>query len=147
MNRFAAFLRDFDGRLPRPWVLEPQTGDVPARRGTTAGFRVEPARHAAPAPAPAAAAASRRAALPGHVPGAARRPDRRGCALPAGRYRITLRRGGPPELRAERAATWRGSCAARADGCPSPWRVDPATGTFTQGPGTGFRIKPIGLVR
>ena len=140
MNRFAAFLRDFDGRLPRPWVLQPQTatflegghdGRVPgrARRHAGAGAR---GRRRPP----------RRPALPGHVQRAARRPDRP-AAPAAGRYRITLAAAGRPSC--SLSARYLARFLRRPNGrLPGPWRVDPATGTFTQGPGTGFRIKPIG---
>jgi hypothetical protein len=37
---FARFLEDFDGVLPAPWVLEPQTASF--RRSTGAGFRIKP---------------------------------------------------------------------------------------------------------
>jgi hypothetical protein len=39
---FARFLDDFDGKLPRPWALDPQTATF--RRGAASfGFRVKPA--------------------------------------------------------------------------------------------------------
>ncbi|MET0306321.1 MAG: hypothetical protein ABW196_08855 [Solirubrobacterales bacterium] len=37
---FARFLEDFDGVLPAPWVLEPQTASF--RRSAGAGFRIKP---------------------------------------------------------------------------------------------------------
>ena len=143
MNRFAAFLRDFDGRLPRPWVLQPQTATF-LEAGTTAGFRVEPAsrrRRRPPAAGSTPAAGSARArSRCCTTTGSAR------LRLPAGRYRITLAAAGRPSCAL--SARYLARFLRRPSGrLPSPWRVDPATGTFTQGPGTGFRIKPIGLVR
>lgn len=40
---FARFLEDFNGNLPAPWVLEPQTASF-RRSANGAGFRVKPAR-------------------------------------------------------------------------------------------------------
>jgi hypothetical protein len=40
---FARFLEDFNGVLPAPWVLEPQTGSF-RRSASGAGFRVKPLR-------------------------------------------------------------------------------------------------------
>lgn len=40
---FSRFLEDFNGNLPPPWVLEPQTASF-RRSASGAGFRVKPAR-------------------------------------------------------------------------------------------------------
>lgn len=40
---FTRFLDDFNGHLPPPWVLEPQTASF-RRSGSGAGFRVKPVR-------------------------------------------------------------------------------------------------------
>jgi hypothetical protein len=40
---FTRFLQDFDGNLPPPWVLEPQTASF-LRSASGVGFRVKPAR-------------------------------------------------------------------------------------------------------
>jgi hypothetical protein len=40
---FSRFLEDFDGTLPPPWVLEPQTASF-RRSASGVGFRVKPAR-------------------------------------------------------------------------------------------------------
>lgn len=42
-NLFTRFLEDYDGFLPPPWVLEPQTASF-RRSGSGPGFRVKPAR-------------------------------------------------------------------------------------------------------
>jgi hypothetical protein len=145
MRRFAAFLRDFDGRLPRPWVLQPQTATF-LKAGTTAGFRVEPSFAPPPSPAPAGGGVHPGGRL---CPGTFQvlHDDRIGrLRLPAGRYRITLAASGRPSCGL--SARYLARFLRRPSGrLPRPWRVDAATGTFTQGPGTGFRIKPTGLVR
>jgi hypothetical protein len=41
---FASFLQDFDGVLDEPWVLIAATGTFTRGRGSSAGFRVKPAR-------------------------------------------------------------------------------------------------------
>ncbi len=41
---FRSFLNDFEGTLPRPWVLERPDRHIHARSGAKTGFRVKPAR-------------------------------------------------------------------------------------------------------
>ena len=41
---FRSFLNDFEGTLPRPWVLNVQTATFTRGSGGKTGFRVKPAR-------------------------------------------------------------------------------------------------------
>lgn len=41
---FASFLQDVTGALPRPWVVNVQTGTFTRGRGSRTGFRVKPVR-------------------------------------------------------------------------------------------------------
>lgn len=141
-RRFAAFLQDFDGRLPRPWVLDRRTGAF-LRGGATVGFRVERATMPPPSPDHGGAHPAGR-----RCPGTFRvlHDDRIGrLRLPAGRYRITLASSGRPGCAASARALAR--FLQRPSGrLPRPWRMRATTGTFSRGPGVGFRVKPAGLV-
>jgi hypothetical protein len=137
--RFADFLADFDGRLPRPWVLDPQTGTF--SRSAHVGFRVKLAA-GDPAQADPAGVHPTGARCPGTF--RVRNDDRIGrLSLPKGRYRITRLR--PSAL----------SCADATDllaeflqfpagDLPSPWVLNVQQATFRRGrnSGVGFRVKP-----
>ena len=41
---FRSFLNDFEGNLPRPWIVQTQTGTFRRGRGSRVAFRVKPAR-------------------------------------------------------------------------------------------------------
>ena len=130
---FTQFLQDWDGRLPRPWVIDVASASF--RRGDSSiGFSVAQSSPTPPAPP------SRRV-CPGYF--TVLHNDHIGAfAIRAGRYRITL------------LSVSRFSCsqASRAlarflqdyDGVlPRPWFLDPSTGTFARGSlHVGFRIKP-----
>lgn len=137
---FASFLPDFDGRLPRPWVVDAETGTFSA--GRNVGFRIKLAAGAPPLPTPA-----------GNHPGSGRlctstfrvlHSDRIGALrLPAGNYLITLSSG--RGLTCARASRLFRSFLNDTDGrLASPWLLRAATGTFVRGRGsrTGFRVKP-----
>ncbi len=133
-RRFAAFLQDFDGRLPAPWRLHRQTATF--QRGPTTGFRIEPA--VGPVPSGGSTHPEGR-----RCPGTFRvlHNDRIGALrLPAGRYRITL----APSRRPACAAASRllADFLQRPNGnLPQPWQVSVASGTFSGPGGAGFRIK------
>ena len=134
MRRFAAFLQDFDGRLPAPWLLDPQTGTF--ERSPTSGFRIEP--NVGPVPGGGATYPEGR-----QCPGTFRvlHNDRIGALrLPAGRYRITLAPSRRPTCGT--ASQLLTDFLARPSGkLPGAWQVSAASGTFS-GPGeAGFRIK------
>jgi len=136
MRLFGRFLSDFDGRLPRPWLLDPLTGTF-LRGSLWVGFRIEPATSPLPGPSPS---------LPGRrCPGTFRvlHDDVIGALrLPAGRYRITPFGTGAPSCAASSGALAR-FLDLPSGRLPRPWRLDAQTGTFTRGSGRGFRVKPV----
>jgi hypothetical protein len=138
-GQFTGFLRDFDGRLPKPWLLDGTTGTF-LRGSARVGFRVKAA--VAPAPQPAVLPTGRR------CPGTFRvmHDDRVGALkLPAGRYTITRGRSGRPSCAA--SARYLARFLRNPSGrLPSPWKLRPATGTFSR-PGASFRVKPAGRAR
>ena len=134
---FTQFLADWDGRLPRPWVATASTRTFRAGSGSTTGFRVAQAGPTPPTPP--------------HP------PSSRVCAgyfrvlhndhigsfsIRKGRYRITLLayRG----VTCSQASSLLARFLQDWDGVlPSPWILDPATGSFLKGSTqVGFRIKP-----
>jgi hypothetical protein len=136
-RRLAAFLQDFDGRLPGGWTADPATATF-GRNGDPM-FHVAPA--VAPRPTPSGGAvfpAGRRCAGTFRV----LHNDRIGTlALPAGRYRITLRPSGRPICAAASRDLAR-FLDAPSGRLPGRWRVNAATGAFSRPAGAGFRIKP-----
>ena len=72
---FAQFLQDFDGRLPRPWILDVQTGSF-LRGSAHVGFRVKRASGKPVNPNGGGTHPAERHALQGDLPGAAQRPNR-----------------------------------------------------------------------
>ena len=138
--RFADFLEDFDGRLPRPWVLDPQTATF--SRAAHVGFRVKLAVGEPPDADPAGThpAGSR-------CPGTFRvqNNDRIGpLRLPKGRYRLTLLR--PSALSCSQAASRFADFLQHPAGdLPSPWVLQAQVATFRRGrnSGVGFRVKPV----
>jgi len=142
-NRLAAFLQDFDGRLPGRWRLDPETATFSRGGSTNYGFRIEPA--ATPTPDTGGGTvfpASRR------CPGTFRvlHDDVIGALeLPAGRYRITLRPSERPKCARASRLLARFLDDPSGD-LPRPWRVNAATGTFLGRDGAGFRVKPVGAI-
>ena len=136
MNRLTAFLQDFDGRLPSPWILDPATGAF-LKGSIWVGFRIEPAFNPAPGPAPVTPVQGRRCAGTFRV----QHNDRIGALrLPKGRYTITLARSGRPSCAASSRALAR-FLADPSGRLPRPWKLNPTTGTFTKGANAGFRVK------
>src|SRR5215210_8455749 len=143
---FARFLEDFDGRLPRPWRLILSTATF-QRGSSTVGFRVKPA--VGPPPSPSGGGKHPRNG--NRCPGTFRvlHRDRIGrLRLPAGPYRITLLSGRGLNCRGA-SRNFRRFLQGAAGNLPRPWRLNVQTGTFTRGRGsrTGFRVKPVRLVR
>ncbi len=135
---FNEFLEDWDGRLPRPWVKSNSTRTFRFGRGSSEGFRVTPAT--GPAPPTPPHPPSRRV-CPGYF--TVLHNDRIGSFnIPAGDYRITLLsyRG----VTCSQAVSYLQQFLQDWDGdLPSPWYLDPGTGTFQRGHRhVGFRIKP-----
>ena len=136
-SRFAAFLQDYDGRLPAPWLLDPQTATF-MRGGALVGFRIQPA--ATPPPNP-----------PTPPVGGLRCPatfrvlhnDRIGpLRVPRGRYWVTRTATGAPTCAASTRLL--ASFLQRPGGSlPKPWRLKASTGSFLRPSGAGFSIKPV----
>lgn len=139
---FARFLQDFDGILPSPWFLDPETGSF-MRGSRNVGFRIKEA--VAPL-------------TPRSAPGGGTHPTGRRCpgtfrvlhndrigrlALAKGPYRITLLSGGG--LSCQGASQQLTSFLQDFSGAiPRPWVLNVSTATFRRGQGsnTGFRVKP-----
>jgi hypothetical protein len=136
MSRFAAFLQDYDGVLPRPWILHPDTATF-QRGPSLAGFRVEPSVTPLPGPTPSSGAL--------RCPATFRvlHDDRIGALrVPNGRYWITRAAGGKPSCSA--ASRLLATFLQRTDGrLPEPWRLRAATASFARPSGAGFSIKPV----
>jgi hypothetical protein len=136
-SRFAAFLLDYDGRLPVPWLLDPQTATF-MRGGALVGFRIQPA--VTPPPTP-----------PTPPIGGLRCPatfrvlhnDRIGSLrIRRGRYWVTRTAGGKPTCAASTRLL--ASFLQLPGGkLPKPWRLKASTGTFLRPSGAGFSIKPV----
>jgi hypothetical protein len=136
MRLFATFLTDFDGRLPRPWLLDPVTGTF-LRGSHWVGFRIEEA--VTPLPGPTPSVRGRR------CPGTFRvlHNDRIGALrLPAGRYRITRTGTRAPSCAASSRALAR-FLEIPSGRLPRPWRLNAAAGAFTRSSGGGFRVKAV----
>jgi hypothetical protein len=134
-SQFARFLQDFDGRLPRPWTLDASTGTF--QSGYHVGFRVKEAVGTAPSRTPAGTHPSDGTRCPGTF--RVQNDDRIGALrLPAGPYVITAR-----GLSCSSASsTFARFLDLPAGNLPSPWALNAATGTFSRGGGTSFRVDP-----
>ena len=137
---FRQFLEDWDGRLPRPWVANPTTRTFTRGAGGSVGFSVAPTgSHGGGGGG-------------GHHPHGSLCPgtfqvlhnDRIGTfPIPSGQYSITLLSVG--RLACTQAASFLSSFLQDFDGVlPSPWFLDPETGSFMRGSrNVGFRIKEL----
>jgi hypothetical protein len=142
---FRQFLEDWDGRLPRPWVVNAQTATFTRGRGGSVGFSVAPA------------GSNNGGGGGGHHPHGTACPgtfrvlhnDSIGTfAIPRGNYRITLLSVG--RITCSQASSYFAAFLQDYDGIlPSPWFLDTETGTFMRGSrNVGFRIKGwVGPVR
>jgi hypothetical protein len=139
-SSFASFLEDVDGILPRPWVLDPETGSF-MRGSRNVGFRI---KELVGPPTPNGDGSGT------HPAGDRCRGtfrvlgnDRIGrLRLPRGRYRITVMEDGPTCARASSLFT--DFLELFTGDLPRPWRLNVRTATFTRGNSeTGFRVKPV----
>jgi hypothetical protein len=137
---FANFLQDFDGVLPRPWLLDVRTGTF-LRGSTHVGFRVKQAVGPAPRPAPIGRHPADGTRCPGFFEVEA--DDRIGrLRLPAGDYIITILRGGNISC-SEASDEFAGFLDDPSGALPRPWRLGARKGVFTEGrTRNGFRVKP-----
>ena len=136
---FARFLQDFDGVLPAPWFIDPETGSF-MRGSRNVGFRV---KELVGPPSPSGGGS-------GTHPNGDRCPgtfrvlddDRIGkLRLRRGPYRITLL--GSRLSCPAASSLFRGFLEDFDGVLARPWVVNRQTGTFTRGRGgkTGFRVK------
>lgn len=138
---FTQFLQDFDGRLPRPWTLDVETGSF-MRGGRNVGFRVKPTGNP---PNPGGGGNRYPSRGQRRCPGTFRvlHRDRIGkLRLPAGRYIVTTLSSRPSCRSASNLfSQFLDDTTGRL---PRPWVVNAKTGTFTRGRGSkrGFRVKP-----
>jgi hypothetical protein len=135
---FRQFLEDYDGRLPRPWVVNNATGTFTRGRGSGVAFAFGAAN------TPSGGGTSGHHPVSGlSCPAYFRvlHNDRIGrLSLPAGRYRITLLAAG--RLSCSRASSLFRSFLRDFNGVlPRPWRLDVRTGTFSSNHNVGFRVK------
>jgi hypothetical protein len=133
------FLLDFDGVLPSPWYLDPETASF-VRGSRNVGFRI---KELAGPPNPNASGSGVHP-LGGRCRGTFRvdHNDRIGrLRLPAGPYVITRYNG----LSCARASSLFSHFLDDFTGAlPRPWRLNVQTGTFSRGSGSakGFRVEP-----
>jgi len=134
---FTQFLQDFDGRLPRPWTIDVETGSF-MRGSRNIGFRVKPTGNP-PTPNNGPQHGQRRCPSTFRV----LHRDRIGkLRLPAGPYLIT-RLSSRPSCRSA-SNLFRQFLDDTTGRLPRPWLVNSKNGTFTRGRGSkvGFRVKP-----
>jgi hypothetical protein len=135
-----SFLEDFDGILPRPWFLDPETGSF-MRGRRNVGFRI---KEAVGPPNPSGGGGGVHPAGT-RCPGTFRvlNNDMIGrLRLPRGPYVITLLEGGGLSCRG--ASRLFRQFLQDVDGVLArPWVLRVPTATFTRGRGgdTGFRVK------
>lgn len=139
---FTRFLQDYDGRLPRPWQLDTETGTF--QRSRNFGFRVKPNGNP-PDPTPGGGGGSGR--HPGRgatiCPGSFRVLNRDHIGrlvVPRARYQVTTL--GRLSCR-QASARFRAFLNLTSGRLPRPWIVSTPTGTFRRGKGskTAFRVK------
>jgi hypothetical protein len=137
---FSSFLQDFNGVLPRPWVLDVQTGTF-LRGSAHVGFRVKQAAGPPPRPAPIGRHPADGTRCPGLFE--VESGDRIGrLRLPAGNYIITTLRGGNISC-SEASDEFEQFLDDPSGALPRPWRLNARTGVFTEGRSrNGFRVKP-----
>lgn len=139
---FAQFLQDFDGILPNPWFLDPETGSF-MRGARNVGFRI---KGAVGPPTPSGGGGGGTHPTANRCPGTFRvlSNDRIGqLRLAKGPYKITLLSGGG--LSCQGASQQFASFLQDYTGAlPRPWVLNVGTATFSRGRGssTGFRVKP-----
>lgn len=138
---FARFLQDYDGILPFPWILDPETGTF-MRGRRNVGFRIKEWV----GPVVPSGGGSGTHPTGSRCPGTFRvlHNDRIGkLRLPKGPYRITLVRSGVSCSQA--SAQFTRFLQDYEGALPRPWVLNVQTATFTRGAGgAGFRVKQAG---
>jgi hypothetical protein len=137
---FRQFLEDFDGRLRRPWVVDARNATFTRGAGGSLGFRV------APATGGGGGGGGGHHPVGTICPGTFRvlHDDHIGTfVVPSGNYLIALLSVG--RLTCSKAAAYLARFLDDFDGVlPTPWLLDPETGSFMRGArNVGFRIKEL----
>ena len=132
--RFASFLHDFDGRLPRPWTLNTQTATFTRTAGV--GFRV---KRVATRSAGSGSGTSPQGRRCGGEPFSIDFRNRLGgLRIPPGAYRVYVlnrTRCAPAEAALGRLLNLRR--------LPGTWTVDSSTATFSRNGVARFRIERL----
>lgn len=130
---FQIFLKDFDGVLPRPWKLDPESATFYRGNNKSVGFHIN--RAYGPSPAP------HRDQKFDRCPATFRvlHNDRIGkLSLPAGPYYIHVEGG----LSCSAASNYFRQFLMRTDGkLPSPWRLNAKKALFKGPGGQGFQVQ------
>ncbi len=134
-NRFREFLYDYDGVLPRPWVLDRQKAAFTLGRNGKVGFNINKLYGPSPKPKPSGKAVRCPATF------AVLNNDRIGALrLPRGPYYVTVGRN----LKCPASSVLFRQFLNRPDGnLPRPWRLNAPKATFWKagGPGVWFRVQ------
>jgi hypothetical protein len=134
---FRQFLEDYDGRLQRPWVVNARTATFTRGAGGSVGFSVAPASSGGGGghhPAGTICPGTFRVLHDDHIGS---------FAVSEGQYLITLLSVG--RISCSKAAAYLARFLDDYDGVlPTPWLLDPETGSFMRGArNVGFRIKEL----
>ena len=134
-NRFREFLYDYDGVLPRPWVLDQQKAAFTLGRNGKVGFNINQVYGPSPKPTPSGKAVRCPATF------TVLNNDRIGALrLPKGPYYVTVGRN----LKCPASSVLFGQFLERTDGnLPRPWKLNASAATFSKagGPGVWFRVQ------
>lgn len=134
-SKFREFLYDFDGVLPRPWVLNKQKAAFTLGRNGKVGFNINKLYGPSPKPRPSGRAV--------RCPATFRvlNNDRIGALrLPRGPYYVTVGHN----LKCPASSVLFRQFLQRTDGhLPRPWKLNPSKATFWKagGPGVWFRVQ------
>jgi hypothetical protein len=134
-SKFKEFLYDFDGVLPKPWVLDRQKAAFTLGRNGKVGFNINKLYGPSPKPRPSGKAT--------RCPATFRvlNNDRIGALrLPRGPYWVTVGRN----LKCPASTALFAQFLQRTDGnLPRPWRLNASAATFWKAgsPGVWFRVQ------
>jgi hypothetical protein len=136
---FAKFLQDWDGVLPKPWIIQVASKTFRRGAGSQTGFRVSKTTGGGGG----GGGGNTPRGCPGYFQ-VVRNDSIGSFRIPAGRYRITL--VGPRKINCARAYDLFREFLYDYNGVlPSPWVLNRKTATFTRGKNArvGFNINRI----